>query len=925
MKIKNIIAIVLSYLLLFNTSWALDGSQGYLDESSTKADESAATVQQGISEKDAQIINLLTALKIITQTDATQTVTVSEFCDMAKKAFGTAVVYDKAEEPATYLQAVEIALNALGYGFLQKGSYNLVAFQIGLTKGVEVTNPLTVLTASKLIYNGLNTERLVPNGLINGRINYVTYKDDTYLKTNHNITKYEGVLNAVGNLSYVGGDSDLEQGQCSVGDYIFNIGDKNIDDLLGSNVIVFAKYDDETDDTSVLTIMENIDNIKKTINLEDITGYTDEYLKYTDENDKDQKITFDKNISMVYNNNFVYPFDKDLFAPYYQDGVKTLMSGNLNFIDQNGDKKIDLVAIDAYRVYTVGTVYKLKGYFVDDNKKQNKVYYTSENDDSIEYSYILNGGKGKVTDVKSDAIVCVYAGTNSKRIAITNKKLSGTISKTIGSTYTINEKDYEVSPYYENLCKTGLATPLIAGDTIAFWVDVEGKIANVTKSTAVKGSQYVYVIGKSSGIGLTKAQIKVIDKNGTIEVLTFADSVKVNGVSKKTDRDAISAINAKGKYTPANIIIKNELITEINVNTKIEKPTDLQFRRPGGTISGEFYLSSGGSYKMDSSTVFLGIGFDKDGNVVEDYIQKLTPDLLETRPVAGINISTFGSLFTMVDNDEDTVKMVIMDIYPNTDTENWVLSPVKDRINEYTPFSLTDKSSWRLFVVNEVMNTINSDNVATKMIIGLTEGKEKKYVLAEDVVYETQPKIFGGYSGDTSGACMWTPETHQLGWTHSVREGDILVLVTNKDDEISEVIWIANATALPKQTMHDRSIRQYMQRGTTSGFVTKYEGSNLTINNIDDGSTDRRENSQGFTFDVNRLTSIYRYNIKNNKFELCTKEDIYPSEYSLDINPADGYRFNTTVANNLWIYGHIEHLQTIEAVMVDYADMCDAK
>ena len=935
-KWKKSVSLLLAVCMLFTVvpAFAIGGSEGYLDESQTGTPQTPDTPGE-----DASFAGLLVALGICSDDMLSGELTEENFSKMLAAVIGNDLYVTTSQTPVTYTQAVRMILDATGYSFMLRsktdGEYLMVANRIKLTKNAN-GNPL------RLLYNTLNLEYLFVNGMKNGYTDYISYDGQTYLTEIHDTVKIDGVLRTVGKKSIVG-ESDIKASQIQVEGYVLDTAEglSGLTALLGHTVDAYVKT--TGDSQTAVYVVRGDDSTEVLLSSRNLSSATASAVK--DNDDKNYRLS--SACQMIYNGVPQVEVTPSLFTPYYLDynakkgdfSAKVNMTAQIRLVDNNGDKKYDFAIVDAYEIHRVGKVVKKKFYFNDYYRQETgtgsaKVDFSAGGEEDDYITYQKGGKEATISDLKSGDIVSVYASQTSKRkeLVISSGSKTGTVEGiSRNGDVNIGGTVYQISPYLAHAISnypTKAQQPK-PGDKVTFTLDVNGEIANLTKGASTSDGEYVYIIGANTNSGFASdVQLRVVTKEGEIKVYKGASDMKLDGQSKDAS-EIKAAIAAKGSHMPAKIKLKNEEITELDLNLSIEKPNSLKFAKSGTgvftcTQSGSPYLNH--VYKIGPNTTFIGIGFDKDNQVNDEYVLKMSANYLEERPVDGVNIDRFNNLFTMVDHNpaDDSVGMVIMDIFPNTKTENWVLPDRNSLMNEYTPFHLTDHTDRFLMVVNDVGQGINQEDEVTDFVTGLYMGQEQSFALASDVVYEVQRKDFSGYSSETAGVTMWTPDAHILGWSPKVRPGDILNVVFNEANEISEVIWVSTATAVPVKGNNYRSIRQYMQWGGAYGYVMDNENGIVRLNVSSDGTDSRRDVANGFEILQSKMKYIYQYNYEKERFEVAEFDDISPSDSVLDVS-YDYNPGNAAQANNVWVYSNIHHWEGVEAVVMNFSEICNTK
>ena len=454
---------------------------------------------------------------------------------------GTENGFFSPEEPITYVQAVKLAADILGYreyvsvkyGKYPNG-YISAAYDLKLTDGIKspVTDiPLNLKDAVRFLYNTACS--FVSEGeeyKTNGGITYA--KDSRMLITKgHNIYYGEGVLKSNGVCALTG--VTLKKGHTEINNEEYMIGKCDVLSLLGSKVKYF--YREEKGGNVLLWTSEHKSNKTLTINSRDLitddTDYSAEKIIYYDKN-KRTAAEISPFASIVYNNKL---------RNSSQIKPKT---GNIKLVDNNNDGSYDTVVVTEFKNMFVVSVSQ-KGNFISDS------YNHSLNLDDYNNIYIYeNGVQIYLDDIGSKRIISYVTDAEKENlyIYVCKKGVEATLDaigeKSGKTVYEFNGKELYMSEEYLSIGENNYNTVLPkVGVRYLYYTDIAGDIAEITE---VSGNilEYAYLINAAKDSRpLAKdnsAALRLLMTDGNIITAYTAKDIIIDGVGKKNGSDILS-------------------------------------------------------------------------------------------------------------------------------------------------------------------------------------------------------------------------------------------------------------------------------------------------------------------------------------------------------------------------------------------------
>ena len=456
---------------------------------------------------------------------------------------GTENGFFSPEEPITYVQAVKLAADILGYreyvsvkyGKYPNG-YISAAYDLKLTDGIKspVTDiPLNLKDAVRFLYNTACS--FVSEGeeyKTNGGITYA--KDSRMLITKgHNIYYGEGVLKSNGVCALTG--VTLKKGHTEINNEEYMIGKCDVLSLLGSKVKYF--YREEKGGNVLLWASEHKSNKTLTINSRDLitddTDYSAEKIIYYDKN-KRTAAEISPFASIVYNNKL-----RNITC------VIKPVSGTVKLTDSDGDGRWETVTVNEFKnIFITGILPNEK---VIADKFGNTVCLNDYKNVTI----VKEGRKINIEEVPT-RVIASYTEDEEKEsiyVYICDEGELGTL-ETVGeengkNIYTFSGKEKRISYSYSKIISDGIypACELKIGENYKYYTDISGDIAELENRNDGK-IRYAYLIDAAKDNKATAksyaALVKFLLDNGDIIIAKAEKNIKINNVSGFTGEDLLN-------------------------------------------------------------------------------------------------------------------------------------------------------------------------------------------------------------------------------------------------------------------------------------------------------------------------------------------------------------------------------------------------
>lgn len=636
------------------------------------------------------------------------------------------------EDPVLYEQAVKMVVVALGYGPVCDAnaypvSYLTKAGQIGITTGLKGENGANANRGlvAQIVFNsldkplmketgyGLLTSYEVCDGSGDTEKNTVLDEYLDTVKISANVVKsnvlesttnktekvYLKVQKAYKNKYGDESGEDFYQGTSNW----FAVGSTNASDFVGKNAIVYINYIDGYKDDSVITYIEE-DSAAAT---ESITS--DQYESTTTTAAGLFKVEYRENPSDRSTQSFLV----SPTAKIYVNGVesaKTLASelgsfyGKAEFSlnDSSIAADYDTVFITDYKTIVVDTVNTKTSRITPKNDESSLTYANSEN--TIKATlYDANGDIMDWADLEEwDVISYTTTGktTTTNIVAyLIDNSVTGTVEGQSGDDeFTIGGKDYTANEK--------IADDIELGDEGVFYLDIMGNIVYYNTDVATSSRNYAYVSKTHIDESFDKAlQLKLFTSDGKVDTYDLYSTVKYNGVSKKAEAMATTAIanELKGKLIAYKVNSSNKITSIDTATAWTATSKKSEFTQYGDSVpsseyraSTEAFDSSKGRVYVTDSTIIFNIEDGSESNFDMISVASLADEdkLLNATfyNVDGNDDQNVGVILTRgVDSNADTAEIAVAVSNGTTqDSDGYEIYSIKAFSDAVTDTYVTD-------------------------------------------------------------------------------------------------------------------------------------------------------------------------------------------------------------------------------------------
>jgi len=484
------------------------------------------------------------------------------------------------DENITLKQFIKIAVSALGWQSVAESNggypdgYMSIAVKEGLLKNVPaVTDVFSIKHAMYIIDNMLDAKPLEPI-LALGKWEHSPQSLYEQMTNVADLSYIDGIVMAVESADLTGGSGE-EKGRIRIGTTVMTYDGDDAMQLLGRDVRAYYRYSDADAIPHAVSVYINRTNNELTVSAYDIEKLDTTQCVYmnTQKNSR-TKINIDAP-EVVYNGSRIA-----------SDALTEPATGNVTFVDHDGDKKYDVIFVEEYVslvvkkvIPTADTLYFKEGF---NFRGKNGVRFDFEEEDFSYEFFFENMERAEFSDIVAEDVVSIWADMTEEKIkvVISRSTTEGEIREKDEENISVDGQTYRVYP--PNL--TYFMSEYALGETGVFSLNHAGEIVDVKGEIQTK-QLYGYILAFDSGNGFKKAQVKILIpgerektvkenngiktisytyRNGGQEILTLADKVTVfDEYGNKTRKDSSDLTSGQ--------IQGNVLAYELDSDGKIKK------------------------------------------------------------------------------------------------------------------------------------------------------------------------------------------------------------------------------------------------------------------------------------------------------------------------------------------------------------------
>ena len=533
--------------------------------------------------------------------------------------------------------------------------------------------------------------------------------EKTMLENIFSVYKVKGIIKATDRTALFGGKT-APDGYFYIDDNLCRATDSAVGDYIGQSVLAYIR---ETDDEwELVSLSPSEKNTIVKIDADDISDKTTSKSIVYNVGNSEKNV----NISVA---DVIY---NDELLDEYSSGDLKIENGSILAIDNNSDSVYEVVVVKAYTDYVVDSVDTIgkKLYFMynrpEFDMSKDKYFITDSDGDEVSYLGLKKYNVLSVYESKTGKSDKIFAEKSDKEPVF--GKISAIRYYDGNKIVKINDAEYEVDGFYEkySLQNPDKAPKTDIGLESTFYLTQNGKISAV--STEINdGNFYGYLAKAVYDEENEKLLIGIFDESGVYKLYESNEKISVNGIKTKQEDT-----------------LKNELFYKDypNIGKKL-KPQIVKFELQNGKIkslllageSDDFTVLNSGKinfYRVRRGKVF--VDERNDGNL---------------KYFCGNNTRIFNvPEYNGGDVDVDALRVSNPSAIRGDGGYDAILYDVDKITGEIgcIEFNEMAEPEWYgnvfSFVITDIVKGVNSDEELTDIINGVrADGSKASYYLRE--------------------------------------------------------------------------------------------------------------------------------------------------------------------------------------------------
>lgn len=727
----------------------------------------------------------------------------------------------RPDDPVLLQEAITIIVRAMGYepAADDKGGYPTgylyIASSNQLLRGLSgsATMPATRGDIAQLVFNALTVNLMEQVGF-GTNVSYEVV-DKTLLYDKLNVEKGYGQITGTRETALDGG-STTDRDRISIDGKQFLEGDTDATQMLGYNVLYYARIDKTTDEKTLIDVRAQ-DNKNKTV-----TAASDDIVSVKDGEGENANRTFvywanpdDKNSKTVtIASDAVY-----IFNGKYKAGVTTdemiPEAGNVILLDADTNGIYEIVFVNHFTNLVVDTVSTVTGRVTD--KYLNGSLVFDEEDTTTLYTLVKNGTEIGLNDLAEWNVISYTISDDKELIKgyVSDAVINGTVTESTNEGFRIGNSTerYKKATSYPN--------EIELRDKGNFYLDIENKIAAVDPNASVDTEQgtakkYAYLVGATMNDGFADtAQFKLFTMTGETVIVDSTSKLRLNDKYAQDASSVVSALTNNDTGAVGEIIVYET--NSGGAVTAVETAVDNT--GTGAPNVGKFTMN----IKKDdmvykSSSGKLGSVGINDDTIIFDIPKN-----------AGTDTDKFAIRSKNTLSNNSSYDAIIYDLQENYTAKVVVITSTTGITADESP----------ILVVDYVSETHNEEYEETDRVYGWQGGKTVDLIAADKSVLRKK-------AGDG---------------TTALEQGDIIQYRTNTQGEIDGISVLLNIAEKDNEFINEISD----DLTVVYGRVTKKFG----------GSVNMTVDGDVYNFAIGDAT-VYLYDSSRNKnnIQLVSAGDI---------------------------------------------------
>lgn len=425
------------------------------------------------------------------------------------------------DEYITYDQANKVLIDFLGYKYWAEArggypnGYRIQAGNIELSDGLELSYEISINRSEicRLINNALRIPLVDMVGV--GEDGIYDINDDVTIMTRY--LKLKEISGFVDANSIYGLNGNTAQEGCIMIDGVnYSINDVTLNSYVGKPVKAIVKIDDNAKREEILLLNED-ENSEIMLSHQNSIYYDNYTLSYYTSDNKQESVKIAPDLKLIYNG------EEKIFDKSY---INSLTNGTVRLISKAQTSVYDVMIISSYTSIYVDSKNEYKETVYDPTK----AYGLDFSKDKIYNVVDFDNRNVSFEDIAVGSVLTYYENMSYAEGFVSSYSVSGTLSE-LGEEMGIpcaivNGEKIKLSQTTKNIL-----TSFGLGSQIKLYLDVYDYAVYAEKiSISTDKIKYLFKIGDSFDGALNSTLMgKFYDIDNGIEIIEFADNIKLNG------------------------------------------------------------------------------------------------------------------------------------------------------------------------------------------------------------------------------------------------------------------------------------------------------------------------------------------------------------------------------------------------------------
>ena len=473
-------------------------------------------------------------------------------------------------------EAITIIVRAMGYepAAEDKGGYPTgylyIASSNQLLRGLtgSAAMPASRGDIAQLVFNALTVNLMEQVGF--GTNVSFQVVDKTLLYDRLNVEKGYGQITGTRETALDGG-STTDRDRILIDGKQFREGDTNATQMLGYNVLYYARVDKTTDEKTLIDVRAQTNKNKTiTANSDDIVsvsggeGENRTFVYWANPDDKNSKTaTIAADAVYIFNGKYKTGVTTDEMIP---------TSGNVVLLDADINGIYEIVFINHFTNLVVDTISTVTGRVTD--KYLNGSLVFDEDDTTTLYTLVKDGAEIGLNDLKEWNVISYTISDDKELIKgyVSDAVINGTVTESTDKGFRIGNSTerYKKAASYPN--------EINLRDKGNFYLDIENKIAAVDPNASVNteagvAKNYAYLVGAVMNTGFEDtAQLKLFTMTGETVILNTISKLRLNDQYGQSASTVVNALTNGDGGAVGQVIVYE--VNSSNDITAVETAVD---------------------------------------------------------------------------------------------------------------------------------------------------------------------------------------------------------------------------------------------------------------------------------------------------------------------------------------------------------------